>query len=403
MTLLTNERPIRTLFISSAGRIGGAERSLFELLCVLPKDRVEIHACLPPDSHLAHWCDAAGLTVHPAPMRRFRRTLHPFLLAGQIRALYQGARQIAELVRREKIEVLHANTDSSALFAWEVARETKRPFIWHCRDLRPLGPMARILAFSAARVAAISAAVEEHLKAQGVPQKRLLKILNGVDLTRFHNEAKRAEIRAGVRRYLGLAPDAPVVISIGFLSPWKRHELFLEALTLARRTRPDLVGILVGGDLFGENAGYLDFLETRIEASGLADNGFLFLEHREDVPDLLAAADLFFSAAENEPFGRVLAEAGASGLPVICTDSGAKREIVVHEQTGLLLPADAPTLAAALVRLAGDPETAQRLGANGRVRVAAHFDIRRTAAELTALIETIVGERRRADVKRGSL
>jgi len=105
----------------------------------------------------------------------------------------------------------------------------------------------------------------------------------------------------------------------------------------------------------------------------------------------MMAADIFVSCSENEPFGRVLAEAGASGLPVVSTRSGAKPEIVEDNVTGILTATgDAEALAAACIRLLCDPALRQQMGGAARQRVTALFDVRRTARELTSVYESIL-------------
>ncbi|MBI3830730.1 MAG: glycosyltransferase family 4 protein [Planctomycetes bacterium] len=382
--------PVKVLLLSAAGEVGGAERSLYELLCAFPEERVEAVACVPPEGPLARLFALAEVPVHPVPLRRFWRTLSPFLLAGQVRALYQASQAIQKVVREREIDVLHANTDSAALVAWEVSRETKTPFVWHCRDLRPLGALAKVLAKSTAAAIAISKAVQEHLLSQGVPAEKIRLIENGIDVLRFHSPMDRLAVRHRTRAYLGVPLDAPLLIDIGSWVPWKRHELFLEALARVRKTVPDAMGLLVGSDLFHQNASYGDFLDSRAHALGLGEDALLVLQQREDIPDLLAAADLLVSPSDREPFGRVLAEAGAAGLPVVVTDSGGKAEIVKHGETGILVPpGDPEALARACMELLADPERRRRMGENAMVRISELFNVRRTAEEIAALYEQV--------------
>ncbi|MBE7462719.1 MAG: glycosyltransferase family 4 protein [Planctomycetes bacterium] len=382
--------PVRVLFLSAEGLMGGAERSLYELLCALPEDRVAAHACVPPEGPLARLFALAEVPVHPVPLRRFRRTLHPFLLAGQVRALYQASRILVEIVRVYGIQILHANTDSSALVAWEVSRETGIPMLWHCRDLRPLGPLARILAARSAHAIAISRAVAEHLRQQGLASRKIKTVLNGIDLARCHAPSERDAIRRRTRAYLGVPEDVPLLIDVGGWVPWKRHELFLEALAAVREKHPRARGLLVGSDLFSQNPSYARLLEARAAALKLDDEALLVLQQRDDVPDLLAASDLLVAPSDREPFGRVLAEAGASGLPVVATDSGGKREIIKDGQTGYLTkPGDAQALARGCVKLLDDPAKLAKFGEKARARIEKHFDIRRTAEEVAELYERI--------------
>ncbi len=391
---VATKRRTRVLFLSATGRVGGAERSLYELVQALPEDKLEVHACVPPESPLARMFALAEVKIHPVPLRRFRRTLHPFLLAGQVKALYLGSKAVRDLSNALEIDVIHANTDSAALIAWEVFRETGRPFVWHCRDLRPLGPLSKLLARFSACGIAISRAVEQHLLNEGVDPNHIKCVLNGIDLLRMHTPEDRTAVRMYTREYLGLASDTPVLIDIGAWAPWKQHEVFLEALARVRKKQPQTIGLLVGSDLFQENMGYAQLLESRIEALDLQD-AVMVLQQRDDVPDLLAAADILVSPSDREPFGRVLVEAGAACLPVVATRSGAKDEIVQHLCTGLLTPPGDPlALAEACLSLLEDPALRKKMGAEARKRVQAKFDIRRTARELTEILLEVSAQKR---------
>ena len=378
--------PLRVLFVSAAGHLGGAERSLYELLCALPEDQIAPYACVPPDGPLARMFSMAEVPVHTAPLRRFRRTIHPFLMAGQVRALINAVSTVRKLVETLKIQVIHANTDSAALAAWEVSRETGVPFIWHCRDLRPLGPLAKMLAYSSSKAVAISKAVEEHLLAQGVQPAIVRRIENGIDRARFHPPEAIPAIRETTRKMLNLNADVPVITSIGAWVPWKRHEVFLETLAEVRKKLPEVTGLLIGSDLFQQNSSYVKLLLQRAEDLGLDRDCLKILDEREDVPDLLAASDLLISASEKEPFGRVLVEAGASGVPVVAVNSGGKAEIIKDGETGLLIPpGDTHALAQATLDLLKNRARREAMGAAARTFVAEHFDVRRTAQELTDL------------------
>lgn len=393
---MPDRKPLKVLYLSAEGLLGGAERSLYELLTALPEDRVEAHACVPPEGSLARLCALAEVPVHPVPLRRFRRTLNVFLLFGQVRALFHAAKDIGQLVADLGIDLLHANTDSAALVAWEVARETGCPFVWHCRDLRPLGPMTKALGSASVCAVAISNAVAEHLRLQGVPVEHIRKVLNGVDLRRFAgvaDEPRHDAVRAQTRGYLGVGADEPLLIDIGGWVPWKRHELFLEALAKVRQTHPHARGLLVGSDLFQQNSAYAELLDARIEDLGLED-ALLVLQQRDDIPELLAASDVLVSTSEREPFGRVLVEAAAAGLPVVSTASGGKVEIVEHGVTGLLTPpGEAGPLAEACASLLGDSAKRMAMGAAARKRAAGQFDILRTAQEMVTLYEDLVAKK----------
>jgi glycosyltransferase involved in cell wall biosynthesis len=128
----------------------------------------------------------------------------------------------------------------------------------------------------------------------------------------------------------------------------------------------------------------------------LDKNLLRFVGERDDVPDLMAAADVLVSCSEDEPFGRVLVEAGASELPVVSTRSGAKAEIIKHSKTGLLVdPGNIEALAKACAKLLGDPALRQEMGAAARERVERCYNVKRTATQLTELFE-LIADRKQA-------
>ena len=151
---------IRVLLISSAGELGGAERSLLELATALahgqPTAGLPVpHACAPP-GELLDACAAAGLPVHPAPIEPLRRSANPVKLAAQWKAFQRAQNAVERICRENTFDLLHANTDHAALLARQVARRTGIPFVWHCRDLRKFSRLWQPVAHSAACIVAIS-------------------------------------------------------------------------------------------------------------------------------------------------------------------------------------------------------------------------------------------------------
>ncbi|HEY3320473.1 MAG TPA: glycosyltransferase family 4 protein [Planctomycetota bacterium] len=387
----TPSTALRVLLLSVSGELGGAELSLAEVVAAIPPERIELHACVPHDSPLSRVLQTSGVRVHELSLRRFRRTIHPVLMAGQLRAMHRSAREISEICSELKIDLVHGNTNAAALLAWEVTRQSQVPHVWHCRDMMPMHGMARILGRSAVGVVAISRAVETYLLQGRVPTSKIHRIDNGIDLRRIPEPKKWAEVRTRVRSELGIEAQRPVVLSVGAYVPWKKHEDFFAALSAIRSVVPGTVGLLAGSDQAGENAAYEELLREQARKLALGPSALKVLHQREDVPELMCAADVLASCSENEPFGRVLAEAGAAGLPVVSTNSGAKSEIVDDHVTGLLTaPGDVGAMASACATLLRDRELRAEMGRAARERVERLYDVRRTANELTMLFEQLV-------------
>jgi glycosyltransferase involved in cell wall biosynthesis len=195
---------------------------------------------------------------------------------------------------------------------------------------------------------------------------------NGVDLARF----ERARPRAESRRELGIPADAPVLLVVGELTGRKDAMLLVErAPSLAARF-PGLVILLAGAGREEER------LRGRAAALGVSA-AVRVLGFRDDVPDLLAAADVLVHPARVEGFGYAVAEAMAAGVPVVATDASSLPELVDDERTGLLFPSgDGAAMERAVARYLADPDLRARHGAAGREKAHAEFDFERRLAEL---------------------
>lgn len=152
--------------------------------------------------------------------------------------------------------------------------------------------------------------------------------------------------------------------------------------------------LVVGQDLFGEHAGYVTALHERAARPDLAGR-VVFTGYRSDVPELLGAADLLVLPSHGEPFGRVLLEAMAAGLPVVATAPGGPCDIVVPGRTGRLVrQGDAAALAAGLASVVSMSGAARRrMGEAGRRRVASRFRPEAHAAAMGELFEQAAARR----------
>jgi glycosyltransferase involved in cell wall biosynthesis len=161
-----------------------------------------------------------------------------------------------------------------------------------------------------------------------------------------------AETRAAVRAELGAAPDRPVVLAVGRLAPQKGFALLLDAAACWRDARPEPLLVLVGeGPLEAELSG-------RAAALGLAVR---FAGHREDVPALLAVADVFVLPSVWEGQALILQEALRAGVPIVATRVGGNPELAGEDAAVLVPPGDAARFAAAVRAVLGDPALAARL------------------------------------------
>lgn len=377
---MVTKTPLRVLFVHHAELIGGAAASLRCLLDYLPADRVTA-ALLSPTVGLAAPLSAPALESHfPAPWWDVRLSLNPVALLGQAASLGDLTRRIRHAVAEFRPDFIHANTWPAAMAATRARLPV--PVIWHVRDVRIRPMVTWALKGRCDREIAISQFVADFLHQRGFPPDHVDIVYNGVDVKRFVAKRLPGEVRAE----LGIASDAPLICSIARPAPWKEHGLLLESAALLLRRFPDTRFLFVGAWGPRESRA-ADRLRTRARDLGLERN-VTFWGHREDVPDLLAACDVFWHAAADEPLGRVVLEAMWMARPVVAANVGGPAELVQHERTGLLVPPhDAGALAEAVGRMLSEPGLARSYGLAGKERVLEHFTAEKTAREILGIYD----------------
>lgn len=223
-----------------------------------------------------------------------------------------------------------------------------------------------------------------------VAAKRIERVYYGIDPSPFEAAAAKSESnKLELRASLGFEADDLVFICVARFAPQKAHEVLLQGFARASKDAPNLRLLLVGGDPFGDGVEKAKAEAKRLELG----ERVVFAGIRRDVPDLLAASDVFVMSSLWEGLGLVFLEAMATGIPVLATRVSAVPEVVVDGETGVLVHAgDAEDLARGFGELANDPNAIQRLADQGRRRVAEVFGLDRMVDETLAIYERVVRE-----------
>ena len=185
------------------------------------------------------------------------------------------------------------------------------------------------------------------------------------------------EERKVLRRQLSL-PDVPIAVFAGRLEQQKRVDHLVAAWPPVRAKIPDAL-LLIAGTGSQEKA-----------LQSLASDGIQFLGSVKDMLPYLQSADLFVLPSAAEGLSNALLEALACGLPAIATCVGGNPEVVIPNETGLLVPPDdLPALQEALISLLGNPTQCLYLGLQGREHVVRNYDLNLTVEKLLTLYQTI--------------
>jgi glycosyltransferase involved in cell wall biosynthesis len=231
------------------------------------------------------------------------------------------------------------------------------------------GPYARWLYNRAVDVViAISEGVRAALMQAGVDPFRIRVVPSGIDPERV--EAAPG-MRIATRRAWGIDDGEVLVLVLGVLERRKGHAVLLEAARRLGSTVPPVRYVFCG------EGGEREALAAAAEPLG---DRVRFAGFQRDVAACLAAADIVALPSLHEGLGVAALEAMAAGQPVVASRVGGLAEVVIPDETGLLVPREDPAaLAAALSRLIGDPVARARLGAAGRARVLADYSAVRMA------------------------
>jgi len=358
------------------------------LLRTLPHLRdVASHVILFEDGPMVDRYRGAGIPVEVLPLDpavAARPRDARVLSAGSAAAVGRSAAFTARLARRLRTlqpDIVHANSLKAIVVGIPAARAARRPLVAHVRD----------------RLAADYLPASQAWAMRGLVRAGARGVVANSAATLA--TVGRLRVPHAVIPSPG-APVAPVASSaarrgpltfamVGRISPWKGQDVFLRAFARAFPDGSERARI-VGAPLFGESA-YQHELERLVAELGLAERVH-FTGHRDDVVAEYGRADVLVHASTlPEPFGQVIVEGLAAGLPVLASDAGGPREILTHGETGLLhRPGDAVELAAHLRLVADDAALRARLRVAG-LQVAERYDPARLAEELEALYGAVLG------------
>jgi glycosyltransferase involved in cell wall biosynthesis len=383
--------PARVLFLHPSDELYGSDLALLNLVRGLDRARftplVVLANDLPYQGALSREMEASGIEVRHLPIAVARRKyLSPAGLLGFRRALGRSTAMIAQLISDERIELVHTNT----LAVWTgalAARRMRRPHIWHVQEQieRPAllrRYLARFVPTHSTRVVGVSQAALDRVLLTPAARAKGMVIYNAV----VPDEWVQATGRERVRAELGCAPDDVVFGMVARVSWLKGTDLCVQAMSRLLERHPNARCFIAGGPVPGQTE-VLDQVQRLIAASP-APERFHVLGLRRDAPDLMAGMDVLMAPSRGgEGSSLTVIQAMFAGKPVIATDVGGNRELVVDGATGALAPAeDVAALADRMAALAGDGARRAAMGAAARERALAHFTVAHQVARFNDLL-----------------
>ncbi len=388
---------LHLLFLNHTAALGGGEYALLNLARRLDQNLYQITIILFSDGPLADELRKAGLkvrivTLSPAINKLNRYELGKFSLElRKIVELARFVRFLTRTIREIQPDIVHTNSLKSDILGGAAARLAGHKLVWHIRDRIEAGYLPKKAAGAFSKLAKraphfVIANSHSTLATLNLPKSKPSAVVySGLPDPQLAPWSP-APVPAVAEQPAGTGGK---VVMVGRISPWKGQEVFIRAASLVHQARPEARFEIIGSALFDEDA-YAAHIRGLVDSLGLREV-VSFLGFRNDVPELIDAADLLVHASTTpEPFGQVVVQAMAAGKPVVATRGGGVVEIVAEYETGLLVPmGDADAMAGAILMILANPGQAAAMGTAGRRRFLEHFTIQTTIDSIQTLYESI--------------
>ena len=365
--------------------VGGAQDNTLITAERHDRERFEVHVASGPGGELVTRARAAAEAFHLIP-----HLVNPISPLDDVRAL----REIVALLRRERYDVVHTHSSKAGTLGRIAARIARVPVVVHTVHGSPFHPLQprwkqalfvnveRAVRPLADAILTLSDRDRAEFIARGiVDEDRSQTVYTGMD---FGALAPSPGVDpAATRQSLGVPEGGCLILMVGRHDRQKAPDLLLRAFAQVAAVDPLAVLAFAGDGPIREE------VEALAGTLGVADRT-RFLGTRSDVPDLLAAADIFSFSSVREAMGRAMLEAMIAGLPVVVPYTSGIPEVARPGETGLLFEVgDVAGIAEHLLYLIRQPDERARLGANARELVLSLFD----AQVMVDSIETVYLDR----------
>ncbi len=366
---------INVLRVVSNLGTGGVQRRLVSLIPYINKEKFNISVCSFKDGPLKKILTEAGYKVFIVP-RKFK--FDPICII-----------RLIHIMKSEKIQIVHTHTHKPNTTARIAAILAGIPIIianehnvdeWKNAFQKLID---RFLSRSTDRIIVVSKGVQKFCQSTGIPSCKFHLIYNGIELDKFNNK----KLRDKKRKELGIDENTCVIGTVGRIHPQKGHEFLIDVVEKLLTEHESLLFLIIG-------EGYLkEELILKVKSLNLSEN-FRFLGEREDIPQLLSCMDIFVLPSLREGFPNTILEAMASSLPVVATDVGGVRELIIQDETGFIVPpANLTALYEGLSKLIQDKDLRYKMGNAGYERVK-EFSIDKMAKETENLYQELIKEKK---------
>lgn len=309
----------------------------------------------------------------------------PFTIMSSIKAL-------ESIIKDERIDIVHSRSRVPNIIAFFAARHTGAKFIATAHGYYSNHFISRVTGWARFVIVASSVIGRHMIEDFQVPYERVRFIPRGVDLDKFKfnmpSASSKSEYKIGV---------------IGRVTPIKGHGFFLQAIARVVRIFPK-VKVLIAGDAPKDKPGYMEKLKALAKQLQI-EKSVEFLGAQYDIPKIMADLDLLvLPSIGQEAFGRVIIEAGASGVPVIAARIGGAIEIIEDGHTGILVrPGDILEMVNSIIKALKDRELSKGLAIEARKKIEREYSLEKMTESTIKVYEDAYKKKNILVIKLGAI
>ena len=363
---------IPVLYLSHTGAsVGGGEKQLYYLLTHLDRKKYQPIVVFPEDGVFADQVRKADIPSFILNLPHWRKVISRF-------SRNRAAANLTKLAQKHNIQIVHTSDSWFNPYILQLKKRLKIPVISHVRNLLTSHQVSKYSFADMDYVISISEQSKIPLIESGISMEKIEVILNCVDLNEFTPSLEKDK----------RSTDDFTIGIVGRIEPFKKQKTFIEIANEVNRQYKN-VKFQVFGDVLEIPKHQTYFREVRelVVQYGL-ENVVHFTGHRNDIPKVMKEIDLLVTLSA----GSVIAEAMASGKPVIGTAVGSTSDMIADGLTGWVIPEDSiPLMTDRIVQLYKDPKMCEEFGIAARKHAESHFGIDQHVHRIQNIYEKLLG------------
>jgi len=363
---------IKILYLSSFSDLDkGGQISLYNLVKRLDRTVFEPSVLCPNEGAFTALLSRKGIPIKflDFPLLRVRNSLQ----------ILRAALLFRKTVLKGGFSLIHTDAPRNTFLGSVSLIFTRKKVVWHVRVSNRDPIFDRINPCLVSKIICVSQAVKRRFAP--CRSSKCVVVYNGVDPFKFFPKSSRGQFKQEV----GISSDNILVLTIMQVIPEKGAEEFVQAAVSLCQKKTNVSFAVVG---VGSDDAYIEKLR------GITDpfkDRVLFVGYRRDIADILNDTDIFVLPSWREGLPRVVIEAMACGVPVVGTDVEGTNEAVVHDETGLLVPArNVDKLTKSIERLIDDQRLREQFGKNGSKMAHGFFGIEKHVKKLEKLYKELM-------------